>query len=467
MNVESMAKHLIRTLEEALKSVGADSVEGFIARGKIFECAGLLEPAVESYQTAAYAKSSLALARLALCHLKARNVEKGLDAAVKLVSIDKNFKVEFLATNEYCSTMSILGDALLASGREDAAVAAYRAALDADCKEDYAAGRLAHLLLARGEVDEATKLEKVIGDNPRFVDVRTLLSLASTTPAALPSVTVEQVRNLVLVAMPGRPLLIDGHPRVAERASDAHWKADISVCTANMLPAERERVGAAWEEAGRTEHASVASFARFILQLMALGAPAELVADASRALHEEIEHARLSLGIAGAFLGRPVSVGALDLSGLQLEASAEALLRSTILEGCMGETIASLQAQEASMRAEDGVLHSVLARIAQEENSHAELAWRAVEWLIETRPELARMAREIFEAAEMPEPSSARDDKETLSKYGPLSEHERREVAGHALREVIRPRSEMLLPPPATERRQTAARLRASAMMSL
>ncbi len=33
-----------------------------------------------------------------------------------------------------------------------------------------------------------------------------------------------------------------------------------------------------WTETARLEHASIAAFARFVLQLMALGAPAELVA---------------------------------------------------------------------------------------------------------------------------------------------------------------------------------------------
>jgi hypothetical protein len=48
------------------------------------------------------------------------------------------------------------------------------------------------------------------------------------------------------------------------------------------------------------EHASVAAFARFTLDLLALGAPADLVQSAQQALGDEIAHAELCFGLAGA-----------------------------------------------------------------------------------------------------------------------------------------------------------------------
>lgn len=60
------------------------------------------------------------------------------------------------------------------------------------------------------------------------------------------------------------------------------------------------------------EHASVAAFARFTLQLLAMGAPAELVQASVGAAADELDHARLRFGIADRFdgrLGAPPSVG--------------------------------------------------------------------------------------------------------------------------------------------------------------
>lgn len=52
------------------------------------------------------------------------------------------------------------------------------------------------------------------------------------------------------------------------------------------------------------EHASVASSARFTLHLFALGAPPTLVAEAQRAGLDEVEHAHLAYGLAGAYSER-------------------------------------------------------------------------------------------------------------------------------------------------------------------
>ena len=62
----------------------------------------------------------------------------------------------------------------------------------------------------------------------------------------------------------------------------------------------RDAVVKAWTTAARAEHASVASFARFTLQLLHLGAPADLVADAQQAALDEVRHARLCFGVASA-----------------------------------------------------------------------------------------------------------------------------------------------------------------------
>ena len=148
------------------------------------------------------------------------------------------------------------------------------------------------------------------------------------------------------------------------------------------LPPERARLAAYWTRIGLCEHASVASFARFILQLMAVAAPAELVAGAQQALADEIEHARLCFALASMYQGTGVGPGPLPLAGGLGALDLDAVLAAVIREACVGETLSALEAREAAARAEDPALRRILARIAADEQRHAELGWRFVQWAL-------------------------------------------------------------------------------------
>ena len=147
-------------------------------------------------------------------------------------------------------------------------------------------------------------------------------------------------------AVDGRPLLVDGHALTAESRPGAWGSQTLTL--QEVAPAQREAVRTRWIQAGLTEHASVAAFARFSLQLMALGAPADLLLDASTAAADEVHHADACFAVASA-LGPSVGPSTLpvhDLSspgGAQLD--AESVLRSTFLEGCLGETVAAALAR--------------------------------------------------------------------------------------------------------------------------
>jgi hypothetical protein len=69
------------------------------------------------------------------------------------------------------------------------------------------------------------------------------------------------------------------------------------------------RLADQWRENGKTEHASVAAFARLTLDLMALGAPPVLIAAANRDALDEIRHTELCFSIARALDGQSVSPG--------------------------------------------------------------------------------------------------------------------------------------------------------------
>jgi hypothetical protein len=174
--------------------------------------------------------------------------------------------------------------------------------------------------------------------------------------------------------VPGRALQIDRAPRTAAPQRRSDWTARASV-------AGDDRLAARWANTAAFEHASVASFARFGLQLLALGAPPALLRQTSRAAVDEVEHARLAYGLASAYGGELLGPGPLDLRGLELDGDWRDVVRDLIEEACVGETLNVAQALEEAVHA-DPEVRVTLERIATDELRHAHLAWQSLAWLL-------------------------------------------------------------------------------------
>ena len=211
----------------------------------------------------------------------------------------------------------------------------------------------------------------------------------------------------------GRPLTIEGTTRRAEvRGGDA-WSARV-VAEPDAAKAAR------WLTTARDEHASVAAFARWTLQLMQLGAPPELLLETQRAAADEVRHAQLAFGLASAFAGTPLTAGPLPTAGA-LDVELTAIVRAHLLDACVNETVAAILAADELGRA-TGPEARVLRVIAADEARHAELAWKTLAWLLTLDDGLAGIVRS--ELADL-----ALDDA----------------VAQRALDEVVRPCAEALL----------------------
>jgi len=104
----------------------------------------------------------------------------------------------------------------------------------------------------------------------------------------------------------GRPYIDATGEKVAPARSGRGWARGRRPDVRRLTAAERAVLAAAWTEDALVEHASVAAFARTTLELMALGAPAELLAGAQAAAADEVRHARLSFALASAYAGREV-----------------------------------------------------------------------------------------------------------------------------------------------------------------
>lgn len=240
----------------------------------------------------------------------------------------------------------------------------------------------------------------------------------------------------------GRPFSVGGAARVADPVAAAGWCEDLAIrCDpAAVTPAQRARLAAYWTTLGRDEHASIASFSRFNLELLALGAPSDLLAASTRAISDEIRHARVAWGLAAAWSGDAVGAGPISLDGaLDRSSDPAAVLLAAIREGCLNETVSAAQARAAAEGAVDPALRAALTAVADDEARHAELSWSFVRWMLDRHPELRGLAARTFEAWS-PGPAPAADpDRAALLAWGMTTDDLAHEIAVQVAREVVGP----------------------------
>ena len=246
----------------------------------------------------------------------------------------------------------------------------------------------------------------------------------------------------------GRPFLVQGEARLATLVASDDWCRSVPASPLQLGPAERARAGQHWAEAALMEHASIAAFARFTLQLMHLGAPHALVEASQRAMLDETEHARLCFGLAQRYLAAHAGPGPLPLGDALLDIHLDSIVRMTFLEGCVGETIAALEAHAARDGALDPDVQRGLERIAGDELRHAELGWRFVSWALEQNPGAVRalLAEEITRLErELTQPRALSTGALGVPAHGVLAGDERARVRRSALAEVVLPCARALL----------------------
>jgi hypothetical protein len=198
----------------------------------------------------------------------------------------------------------------------------------------------------------------------------------------------------------GRPFLVSGSERLARPMLRDDWCERLASAAPELTCEERAALVAYWRAAALMEHASIAAFARFTLELLALGAPAPLVAESCAAMSDEHRHATTCFSLASAFAGTPLGPESLRVDGCLARVDLADVAVTTFLEGCVGETLAAVEARELALGAEDPVLRSTLGDIAEDEARHSLLAWRFLGWALERGgPTLAVRVEDALRAA--------------------------------------------------------------------
>jgi hypothetical protein len=251
----------------------------------------------------------------------------------------------------------------------------------------------------------------------------------------------------------GRPYLVEDRARVAapERVAGGRgWTAGARPALDGLTAADRASLAEAWAADALLEHASVASFSRFSLALLAAGAPSDLVELAHRAALDEIQHARLCFALAAGYAGEEIAPGPFPLGAeVHIGAGLADLAASTVKEGCAGETMAAVMAAEQLARATDPAVRAALAQIAADEARHAELAWRTVAWAVreggdEVRAAVARAFQEALGGALV---AAGAAPSASMEAHGRLDAATLARVAASVKAEIVAPAATALLRP--------------------
>ena len=220
----------------------------------------------------------------------------------------------------------------------------------------------------------------------------------------------------------GRPFCVDGAPLLA----------------AAVEAGEGARA-AAWTRAGLGEHASVAAFAKLALELMAHGAPLELLADVFAAGRDEVAHADLCFTLAARFGGAAPSAGPYPFPGpVDVTRSLAAIAADAVREGCVGETLGAVLARDAAAAVEDPQVRAVFEALATDEERHAVLSWRIVAWALKVGGADVRAA--VIAAFREPAPAVDRASLALRAGIAPEAF-----AIGAALDAVVRPAAARLL----------------------
>jgi len=202
----------------------------------------------------------------------------------------------------------------------------------------------------------------------------------------------------------GRPFIVKGAVRTTNSQSCSFEKnCDSQEWMMGETPSVlanaslNQEIGRRWLEHAEGEHASVASFARNTLQLMAMGSPPDLLIASQNAAIDEIRHAKLSYGIASAYLKTDFGPGTIDVEGSLPKLDLKGLVHSIIEEGCIEETIAAAMARYGAYTANEPTIRSALGQIGDDETRHAQLAWDTIKWIITKFPEVRVFVQDIFE----------------------------------------------------------------------
>jgi hypothetical protein len=203
------------------------------------------------------------------------------------------------------------------------------------------------------------------------------------------------------------------------RLMDERGRAvDFTRTTAAELPDDlRAALAAMWRARMISEHRAVGIFQLFGLDLLAAGAPVEMLSAVCRAALDEVRHAELTARLTSIYSGQPETPppGIPPLSEDPSITLHHQVVREALHLSIGSETFSAVLLSEKRARAVDPVVRDVLGVLIADEIHHARMGWAFLAALEDDRraplqgeilPLFDDLTRAMFgDPRELPEPS--------------------------------------------------------------
>lgn len=235
--------------------------------------------------------------------------------------------------------------------------------------------------------------------------------------------------------------MVGGSARTAGTHVDTRWPLHAERLPEPSFPTQRAALVEHYVNWALAEHASIASFARFALELAALGAPPGLIREAIAAQADETRHARIGFGFVRALSGHAIGPTSFYIGPLGGHVNLEHVLRDDVRTGMIAETLAALELRVAAEHAGTPELRSTLRAIGADEARHAALAYRFGAFALARDPALAAVIEQELADWRTPE-APARPG---LEPWGVVDATERMALARTGFDTLVVPLVEQLL----------------------
>ncbi len=248
----------------------------------------------------------------------------------------------------------------------------------------------------------------------------------------------------------GTPLEPEHHRLMRRRLTPIVW-ADTTA--AELSPAERSRLAETWTRRSAAEYLAVSTFAVLAIDLVAAGAPADVLSLCMRAGIDEVRHAELCLRMIEIYSGKRLQPppGMSSLPDDPERPKLHQALANTLLVSCVSETYATTVLTATRDLTKDPVAHAVLTSIYSDEVMHARLGWSYLRYALERGGQGAIDAaaamvpvalRGVANVVERERPIGVVTDK--VRDHGLMTPAEERVIYSACVREVLVPGFEAL-----------------------
>jgi hypothetical protein len=162
-----------------------------------------------------------------------------------------------------------------------------------------------------------------------------------------------------------------------------------TACSIAPLVGAPTGVAEQWVDNARTEHASVAAFARLSLDLMALAAPPALLVGAQQDALDEIRHTELCFALARACGAQHTGPDRFDAADpvvrlpLPRTLKLATLAVDSLIDGALHEGVSARVVARLARRTSHPEIEAVLREIARDEGRHAAHGWDVVQFCLD------------------------------------------------------------------------------------